>query len=83
MTDDKEADAGGLHDRGGNRAGSTAQGSQVTPIVGDFEDSANALWSLYGKEAKGHDGATVQILMDDMGSVLTFVRSYNFFLLRA
>ena len=83
LTDDKETNAGDLHDRSGNPAGSPAQGSQATPIVGDFDGSANALWSLYGKEAKSHDEATVQILMDSMGSVLTFVRSSICSLLRA
>ena len=77
-TDDKETNAGDLRDRSGNLTGSPAQGSRVTPIVDDFDGSANALWSLYGKEAESHDGATVQILMDAMGSVLTFVRSSIF-----
>jgi len=45
-------------------------------MVGDFDDSANALWSLYGKEAKGHDEATIQTLKDDMDGVLIFVRTH-------
>jgi hypothetical protein len=40
----------------------------------DFDDSANALWSLYGKEAKGRDEAQIQTLKDDMDGVLIFVR---------
>ena len=81
-TDDsnKETNA----DRSGtNLTGSPAQESQVTSTANDFEESANALWSLYGKEARSHDEATVQILMDSMGSVLTFVRSSISSLLRA
>ena len=80
-TDDsnKETNA---HRSGTNPTGSPARESQVTS-ANDFEESANALWSLYGKEAKSHDEATVQILMDSMGSVLTFVRSSIPSLLRA
>ena len=39
----------------------------------DFDDSANDLWSLYGKEAKIHDEARIKTLKDDMDSVLIFV----------
>ena len=39
----------------------------------DFDDSANDLWSLYGKEAKSHDEARIKTLKDDMDSVLIFV----------
>ncbi|KAN0136274.1 hypothetical protein V8E53_005879 [Lactarius tabidus] len=35
--------------------GSSRTGSQKQP--GDFDDGANALWSLYGKEAQTHDKA--------------------------
>ncbi|KAI0285734.1 hypothetical protein BC826DRAFT_972851 [Russula brevipes] len=38
----------------------------------DFDDGANALWSLYGKEAKGYDEAWVQKLKDDMDGVLLY-----------
>jgi hypothetical protein len=43
-------------------------------MIGDFDGSANALWSLYGKEAKSHDEALIQTLKDDMDGVLIFVR---------
>jgi hypothetical protein len=46
-------------------------------MVGDFDDSANALWTLYGKEAKSHDEARIQTLTDDMDGVLIFVRLYS------
>ena len=39
----------------------------------DFDDGANALWSLYGKEAKTHDEAEIQILAADMDGIPTFV----------
>ena len=47
-------------------------------MVEDFEDSSNALWSLYVKEAKGHDEATIHTIKDDMDGALIFVRSYAF-----
>ena len=40
----------------------------------DFDDGANALWSLYGKEAKTHDEACFVSLAKDMDGVLLFVR---------
>ena len=39
----------------------------------DFDDGANALWSLYGKEAKAHDEARFLSLAADMDGVLLFV----------
>jgi hypothetical protein len=45
-------------------------------MIGDFHGSANALWSLYGKEAKSHDEARIQPLKEDMDGVLIFVRPY-------
>lgn len=52
-------------------------------MAGDFDDSANALWSLYGKEAKGHDEAAIQSIKGDMDGVLIFVRLHALSLLRA
>jgi hypothetical protein len=46
-------------------------------MIGDFDDSANALWTLYGKEAKSNDEAGVQTLKDDMDGVLIFVRLHS------
>jgi hypothetical protein len=46
-------------------------------MVEDFDDSANALWTLYVKEAKSHDEATVGTIKDDMDGVLIFVRSHT------
>ena len=45
-------------------------------MIGDFRGSTNALWSLYGKEAKSHDEARIQPLKEDMDGVLIFVRLY-------
>ena len=45
-------------------------------MIGDFEGGANALWTLYGKEAKSHDEARMQTLKGDMDGVLIFVRPY-------
>jgi hypothetical protein len=43
-------------------------------MIGDFDGSANALWTLYGKEAKSHDKSQIQNLKEDMDGVLIFVR---------
>ena len=51
-----------------------ARDSYPRRMIGDFDDSANALWSLHEKEAKSHDEARIQSLKDDMDSVLIFVR---------
>src|SRR6267154_2314975 len=40
----------------------------------DFDDGANDLWSLYGKEAQIYDESRIKTLKDDMGGVLIFVR---------
>jgi hypothetical protein len=45
-------------------------------MIGDFDGSANPLWSLYGKEAKSHDQSRIQTLKDDMDGVLIFVCFY-------
>ena len=39
----------------------------------DFDEDANDLWSLYGKEAKSHDEARIKTLKGDMDGVLIFV----------
>ncbi|KAH9008196.1 hypothetical protein EDB83DRAFT_2323277 [Lactarius deliciosus] len=44
-------------------------------MIGDFDDSANPLWSLHVKETKSHDEARIQTLKDDMGGVLIFVHA--------
>ncbi|KAI9456380.1 hypothetical protein BJY52DRAFT_1212963 [Lactarius psammicola] len=43
----------------------------------DFDDGANALWSLYGKEAKAHDEARFLSLKDDMDGVLLFAGLFS------
>ena len=45
-------------------------------MIGDFDGSSNALWTLYGKEAKSHDESRIETLKDDMEGVLIFVRLY-------
>jgi hypothetical protein len=40
----------------------------------DFDDGANALWSLCGREAKTYDEARIQSLAADMDGIPTFVR---------
>ena len=47
----------------------------------DFDDRANALWTLYGKEAKHFDEATINTLKVDMDGLLIFVCSHIHILL--
>lgn len=54
----------------------STRGPEEKRMIGDFDGSANALWTLYGKEAKSHDEARIQTLKEDMDGVLIFVRSY-------
>ncbi|KAI9447823.1 hypothetical protein H4582DRAFT_28281 [Lactarius indigo] len=46
-------------------------------MIGDFDDNANAFWSLHMNEAKSHDEARIQSLKDDMGSVLIFAGLFS------
>ena len=39
----------------------------------DFDEDANDLWFLYGKEAKSRDEAWMETLRGDMDGVLIFV----------
>ena len=55
---------------------SADRGSDEERMIGDFDGGANALWTLYGKEAKSYDDAKIQTLKDDMDGVLIFVCSY-------
>jgi|SRR5712671_2246958 len=54
------------------------QDRQEVPM---FEGSADALWTIYGKEAKSLDEARIQTLKDDMDGVLIFVCSYQILLM--
>ena len=49
-------------------------------MIGDFDGSANALWTLFGTEAKSHDEAQINSLKYGMDGVLIFVRSTPTFL---
>ena len=60
----------------GDRGADAGSSTQEPRMIGDFEGSANALWTIYGKEAKSHDEARIQTLKDDMDGVLIFVRPY-------
>ena len=50
--------------------------SKMPPVIGDFDDNANAFWSLHMKEAKSHDEARIESIKDDMDGVLIFVCIY-------
>ncbi|KAF8489081.1 hypothetical protein F5888DRAFT_1212178 [Russula emetica] len=43
----------------------------------DFDEDANDLWSLYGKEAKSHDDARIETLKGDMDGVLIFAGLFS------
>ncbi|KAH9009107.1 hypothetical protein EDB83DRAFT_2681126 [Lactarius deliciosus] len=68
-------------DQPGDNDGTPNSSAQPMPpgmlrMIGDFNDNANALWSLQLKEAMSHDEARIQSLRDDMDGVLVFVRDY-------
>ncbi|KAH9952994.1 hypothetical protein BC827DRAFT_1147259, partial [Russula dissimulans] len=46
-------------------------------MIGDFDGSANPLWTLYGKEAKSHDQSRIQTLKGDMDGVLIFAGLFS------
>ena len=52
---------------------STPSPEEPPELRRDFDEDANDLWSLYGKEAKSHDGARIETLKGDMDGVLIFV----------
>ncbi|KAI0267358.1 hypothetical protein BC834DRAFT_968872 [Gloeopeniophorella convolvens] len=43
----------------------------------DYGDSANALWSLYGKDAENHDKALIETWRSDMESIIIFAGLYS------
>ncbi|KAH8989933.1 hypothetical protein EDB86DRAFT_3080704 [Lactarius hatsudake] len=65
------------HERGSNpSAYFTKEGEKRTILqkanAKDFDDGANALWSLYNKEAQTHDEAFLQGILADMSGIPTF-----------
>ena len=45
----------------------------------DFDNGADNLWSLYGKEALVYDESRINTLKGDMESIIIFVRVYLVF----
>ncbi|KAI0278417.1 hypothetical protein BGY98DRAFT_917075 [Russula aff. rugulosa BPL654] len=43
----------------------------------EFEDGANDLWSLYGKEAQIYDESWMKTMKDDMGGILIFAGIFS------
>ncbi|KAI0263531.1 hypothetical protein BC834DRAFT_1033873 [Gloeopeniophorella convolvens] len=43
----------------------------------DYDNDANSLWTLYGKEAKSHDEAMIQTRKDDMNGILIFAGLFS------
>ncbi|KAH8994203.1 hypothetical protein EDB92DRAFT_2113423 [Lactarius akahatsu] len=57
---------------GGGSTINSSNGPEAQSRHRDFDDGANALWSLYGKEAQAHDEAIFQGLSADMSGIPTF-----------
>ncbi|KAI9431469.1 hypothetical protein H4582DRAFT_2102981 [Lactarius indigo] len=58
--------------RSGGRAMNNSSDGPAQSERKDFNDGANALWSLYGKEAQAHDEALFQGILAEMDGVPTF-----------
>jgi len=54
-----------------------APGAYIEGPQEDFGDSANPLWSLYGKLAEKHDKDNWELLTDGLDDLLIFVRSLS------
>ena len=52
---------------------SNQRGSQENRMIGDFDSSADPLWTLYGREAKSHDQSRIQTLKDNLDGIVIFV----------
>ncbi|KAI9455888.1 hypothetical protein F5148DRAFT_1002173, partial [Russula earlei] len=61
----------------GNPSHQEPQHPNELPRIGDFDSSANALWTLYKNETKSHDEARIQLLKDDMDGVLIFAGLFS------
>ncbi|KAH9988446.1 hypothetical protein BJV74DRAFT_839399 [Russula compacta] len=53
------------------------QESEAKPMTGDFDSSADALWTIYGKEARNHDKIKIESLKDHMDSVFLFAGLFS------
>jgi len=58
-------------------AGPEGPGPEERPMIGDFNESADDLWTLFGTEVKSHDDAQIEIVKDKMNNALVFVRSIS------
>ena len=58
------------------QSGNPPEEQEEIRMIGDFDGNADALWSLYGHEAKSYDEARIQTLKGDMDGVLIFVRQF-------
>ncbi|KAH8983280.1 hypothetical protein EDB92DRAFT_1951685 [Lactarius akahatsu] len=79
-TEDGLSNSGDNH-QPGDRSTASDTSQPVPPemprMIGDFDDNANAFWSLHKKEAKHHDEARIQSLKDDMDGVLIFAGLFS------
>ncbi|KAH9057214.1 hypothetical protein EDB87DRAFT_1133707 [Lactarius vividus] len=72
----EEARSETLEGLGGEESGNPSSEGPFSPRSQkehrDFDDGANVLWTLYGKEAKTHDEARFERLAADMDGIPTF-----------
>jgi len=46
-------------------------------MIGDFDSSADPLWTLYGREAKSHDQSRIQTLKDNLDGIVIFAGLFS------
>jgi len=63
-------------DSGPRNTTASEQNPEESRMIGDFDGSSNAFWTLYKDEAKNHDDALIYTLKEDMEDILIFVCSY-------
>jgi hypothetical protein len=74
LTQQETADLNNLPVGNGPIGGSSnRRGPQENRMIGDFDSSADPLWTLYGREAKSHDQSRIQTLKDNLDGVVIFV----------
>jgi hypothetical protein len=65
------------NDRGPPSGASGPERNEERHMIGDFDGSSKAFWTLFGTEAKSCDNVRVNTLKDDMDGVLIFVCLYS------
>ena len=59
-----------------SRNTTSGSGPEEEPrMIGEFNDSADDLWTLFGNKVKSHGDIQIKTVKDKMDSALIFVRS--------